>query len=218
MVLDQILALDKFYYYSYFCYYRYYYMQWINAIAGMWMNCSRAVVRSCMLSGDARAAARRGKVWRRRTRSCWRPTRTIDSAWTKRSKNFDRERCVVWERSQHNRNTDVWQILESVLILPTCGNLEILFLPLRWRYFLITIPSCIYGNMHQRAQSWPVGPLGFKNSCMLILIFFTRLYIEWQWRNFVPYLCRLVFAAILWVKLLEMSVTLLSLVYALSVG
>ena len=28
------------------------------------------------------------------------------------------------------------------------------------------------------------------------------LYIGWQWRNFVPYLCRLVFAAILWVKLL----------------
>jgi len=66
--------------------------------------------------------------------------------------------------------TDVWQILESVLILPTCGNLEILFLPLRWRYFLITIPSCIYGNVHQRAQSWPVGPLDFKISCMLILI------------------------------------------------
>jgi len=35
---------------------------------------------------------------------------------------------------------------------------------------------------------------------------------------FVPYLCQLVFAAILWVKLLEMFVTLLSLKYALSVG
>jgi len=68
--------------------------------------------------------------------------------------------------------TDVWKILESMLILPNCWNLEILFfLPLRWRYFLITIPSCIYGNVHQRAQSWPVGLLGFKNSCMLILIF-----------------------------------------------
>ena len=32
------------------------------------------------------------------------------------------------------------------------------------------------------------------------------------------YLCQLVFAAILWVKLLEMSVTLLSLKYAFSVG
>jgi len=74
------------------------------------------------------------------------------------------------------RFTDVWQILESALILTTCENLEILFLPLRWRYFLITIPSCIYGNVHQRAQSWPVGPLRFKNSCMLILIFFTRVY------------------------------------------
>ena len=73
--------------------------------------------------------------------------------------------------------TDVCKILESVLILPTCGNIEILFLPPKWRYFLITIPSCIYGNVHQRAQSWPVGPLGFKNSCMLILIFFTRLYV-----------------------------------------
>jgi len=26
------------------------------------------------------------------------------------------------------------------------------------------------------------------------------LYIVWQWRNFVPYLCQLIFAAILWVK------------------
>jgi len=44
------------------------------------------------------------------------------------------------------------------------------------------------------------------------------LYIGWQWRNFVPYLCQLVFAAILWVKLSEMFVTLLSLKYAFSVG
>ena len=42
--------------------------------------------------------------------------------------------------------------------------------------------------------------------------------IGWQWRDFVPYLCQLVFAAILWVKLLHMLVTLLSLKYALSVG
>ena len=74
--------------------------------------------------------------------------------------------------------TDVRQILASVLILLTCRNLEILFLPLRWQYFLITIPSCIYGNVHQRAQSWPVGLLGFKNSCMLISIFYTRLYLQ----------------------------------------
>jgi len=33
----------------------------------------------------------------------------------------------------------------------------------------------------------------------------------WQWRNFVRYLCHLVFDAMLWVKLLEMVVTLLSL-------
>ena len=30
----------------------------------------------------------------------------------------------------------------------------------------------------------------------------SRIYIGWQWRNFVPYLCQLVFADILWVKLL----------------
>ena len=36
--------------------------------------------------------------------------------------------------------------------------------------------------------------------------------------SFVPYLCQLVFAAILWVKLLEMFVTVLSLKYAFSVG
>jgi len=46
------------------------------------------------------------------------------------------------------------------------------------------------------------------------------IHIGWQWRNFVPYLCQLVFTAILWVKLWEMFVTLLSFrpKYALSVG
>ena len=36
-------------------------------------------------------------------------------------------------------------------------------------------------------------------------------YIGWQWRNFVLYLCQLVFTAILWVKLWEMFLTLMSL-------
>ena len=40
----------------------------------------------------------------------------------------------------------------------------------------------------------------------------------WQCRFLVPYLCQLVVAAILWVKLSEIFVTLLSLKYALSVG
>ena len=42
--------------------------------------------------------------------------------------------------------------------------------------------------------------------------------IGWQWRNFVPYLCQLVSAAILWVKLSEMFATLMSFKYALSAG
>jgi len=45
-----------------------------------------------------------------------------------------------------------------------------------------------------------------------------RLYIGWQWRNFVPYLCRLIFRAILWVKLAEMFATVISLKYALLVS
>ena len=40
-----------------------------------------------------------------------------------------------------------------------------------------------------------------------------RIYMQWQWRSFVPYLCQLVFAAILWVKPVEMFVTLMSLKY-----
>jgi len=35
------------------------------------------------------------------------------------------------------------------------------------------------------------------------------LYIGWQWRNLVPYLCQLVFGAILWVKLWEMFATVI---------
>ena len=46
----------------------------------------------------------------------------------------------------------------------------------------------------------------------------TVLYIGLQSHNFVPYLCQLVFATILWVKLLEMFVTMLSLKYAFSEG
>ena len=40
-------------------------------------------------------------------------------------------------------------------------------------------------------------------------------YIGWQWRSFVSYLCQLVSAAILWVKLIEMFVTVMSLKYSL---
>ena len=38
---------------------------------------------------------------------------------------------------------------------------------------------------------------------------------RWHWRNFVQYLCQLVFAAILWVKLLGMFATVISPNYAL---
>jgi len=41
------------------------------------------------------------------------------------------------------------------------------------------------------------------------------IYIGWQWRNFDPYLCQLVFAAILWVNLLEMFATVILLKCAL---
>ena len=43
-------------------------------------------------------------------------------------------------------------------------------------------------------------------------------YIKWQWRNFVPYLCHLVFAAILLVKLWKMLVTVIALKHALLVS
>ena len=51
----------------------------------------------------------------------------------------------------------------------------------------------------------------------LISHFHCNTYIGRQWRNFVTYLCQLVFAAILWVKLLEMFVTLMKRKYPLSV-
>ena len=43
-------------------------------------------------------------------------------------------------------------------------------------------------------------------------------YIGWRWHNFVPYLCQLVFATILWEKFSEMFVTLTSLKNALLVS
>jgi len=39
----------------------------------------------------------------------------------------------------------------------------------------------------------------------------SRTYTGWQWRHFDSYLCQLVFAAILWVKLSEMFATVISL-------
>jgi len=48
-----------------------------------------------------------------------------------------------------------------------------------------------------------------KSKTRLQKVLLKLLYIGWQWRNIVPYLCQLVFAAILWLKLLEMFVTLL---------
>ena len=44
------------------------------------------------------------------------------------------------------------------------------------------------------------------------------IHMGWQWRNFVPYLCLLVFAAILWVKLGEMFATVISLKCSLLVS
>jgi len=41
---------------------------------------------------------------------------------------------------------------------------------------------------------------------------------RWKWRNFVPYICQLVFAAILWVKLWKMLVTVIALKYAVLVS
>ena len=43
-------------------------------------------------------------------------------------------------------------------------------------------------------------------------------YVGLQWRHFVPYPCQLVFAAILWVKFLDMIITVMPVKYALSVG
>jgi len=48
-----------------------------------------------------------------------------------------------------------------------------------------------------------------------LLFTWLPLCIRWQWRNFDSYLCPLVFAAIMWVKLSEMFATVISLKYAL---
>ena len=46
----------------------------------------------------------------------------------------------------------------------------------------------------------------------------SKIYIGWQRRNFVTYLCQLIFATILLVKLWEMSVTVIALKHALLVS
>jgi len=70
---------------------------------------------------------------------------------------------------------------------------------------------------HEKTRELPEERDNARNnalgSSMLQLICIHRVTV----RNFVTYLCQLVFAAILWIKLLEMFVTLLSLKYGLSV-
>jgi len=61
------------------------------------------------------------------------------------------------------------------------------------------------------------GPINMAHTRhgLLTITVLMWVYIGWQWRNFNSYLCQLVFAAILWVKLSEMFATVISLKYAL---
>ena len=63
--------------------------------------------------------------------------------------------------------TDVWQILESVLILPTCGNLEILFLPVcHWgddRYFWSQSPY-VFAPKSAKLTHWALGIQEFMHA------------------------------------------------------
>jgi len=77
-----------------------------------------------------------------------------------------------------------------------------------------TIACCLKLVQAAAADEKPLSP----SQIAKLEYFRAPICIGWQWRNVVPYLCQLVFATILWVKLLEMFVTLLSLEYALSVG
>ena len=70
----------------------------------------------------------------------------------------------------------------------------------------VTRDSQTFSTFKRHLKTHHSLPLTLPPTCT-----YSPLYIGWQWRNFVPYLCQLVFAAILWVKLLQMFVTLLSL-------
>jgi len=62
-----------------------------------------------------------------------------------------------------------------------------------WRYWVTVTDSCSDIWLHELRVV----------SCYVrcVDIYATLLYIGWQWRNIVPYLCQLIFATILWVKL-----------------
>jgi len=63
--------------------------------------------------------------------------------------------------------TDVCKILESVLILPTCGNLEILFLPVcHWgddRYFWSQSPY-VFAPKSAKLTHWALGIQEFMHA------------------------------------------------------
>ena len=90
-----------------------------------------------------------------------------------------------------------------VAVHTTCSDIGPTRLSLRTVNGVILFNEFDY-NVYSRNRAY-LGPFGTGMS----------VYTGWQWRNFVPYLCQLIFAAILYVKLWEMSVTVIALKYAL---
>ena len=114
--------------------------------------------------------------------------------------------CEVWEMSM------LAAVMQSVLRQVALCRLRGVMHPwfdfwfLHYIYCLIVYIVC-----------FPAYPFFFTFSLLISSLTYPFLweYVGWQCRNFDSYLCELVFAAILWVKLSEIFAMVMSLKYAL---
>ena len=84
--------------------------------------------------------------------------------------------------------------------------------PMRPPYIVARIFKCSINRATMHCRLRPRHPLHESRQYAPAVV-----YIGWQWRSFVPYICQLDFAAILWVKLINVF-TVASLKHASLVG
>ena len=136
----------------------------------------------------------------------WCPRRHVDwlqrlTCWlwlTDRSTRYDLIWCLAVLDPRFGHTMDILSPFIPVLChsdwlfyVESCPRLDVVHRGRAWS----SSPSCTWHcSLHYLfLQATPLFPHGVRYDSLLCT--------GWQWRNFVPYLCQLVFAAILWVKL-----------------
>jgi len=127
--------------------------------------------------------------------------------------------CELYRFSLFLPITLVVQVKQSIWCMSAPMTASELNDPWPWQYLGELYGSrSSYDHRREMLFKWPVLARFCYMLCFRAEVIKVTLYTGWQWRNFVTYLRQMGFAAILWVKLLEMFVMLMSLKYCMSVG